>query len=550
MTAKNANNTLPHPKGRQTDPAAVEEVRRLLGGAPRQRDLLIEFLHLIQDAHGHISAAHLAALASEMRLSQTEVYEVASFYAHFDVVREGETPPPPLTVRVCEGISCQLSGGKDLAHSLRQAMGDTVRIQPVPCIGACDNAPAAAVGQHRMGGADEAAVKQAVEAKQTEAVVPSYSGLEDYRSEGGYEAYTACLAGDRSRDEVLGEIDASSLRGLGGAGFPVARKWRFLLDNPKPKIVAVNADEGEPGTFKDRHLLETNPHQVLEGALIAAWVIGADSVYLYLRDEYPHVHTILKAEIAALEKAGLAEEVKIHLRRGAGAYVCGEETALLESLEGKRGLPRNRPPFPANEGLFGLPTLINNVETLYFVAAVAARGADWYKQAGRPHYYSVSGRVRSPGVKLAPAGVSVRDLIEDHAGGMAEGHAFAGYLPGGASGGILPASLGHLPLDFGSLEEHGCFVGSSAVVILSDRDDIRDVVRNLIGFFEEESCGQCTPCRAGCEKLSHMLEADDWDEDLIRELADAMGDASICGLGQAAANPVISALNFFAGDLK
>ncbi|MDP6110115.1 MAG: NADH-ubiquinone oxidoreductase-F iron-sulfur binding region domain-containing protein, partial [Rhodospirillales bacterium] len=353
-----------------------------------------------------------------------------------------------------------------------------------------------------------------------------------------------------SRENVLGEIETSDLRGLGGAGFPVSRKWRFLLANSRPKIIAVNADEGEPGTFKDRHCLETNPHKVLEGALIAAWVIEAEAIYIYLRDEYPHIRAILEEEIAKIEQAGLSEGVKIHLRRGAGAYVCGEETALLESLEGNRGLPRNRPPFPANEGLFGLPTLINNVESLYFVAEIVTRGAEWYSQAGRPHFYSVSGHVREPGVKLAPAGISVNELIEKHAGGMTDGHTFTGYLPGGASGGILPASKGGLAMDFGTLEEYGCFVGSSAVVILSDKDDIRDVVKNLTAFFEEESCGQCTPCRAGCEKLSLMLESGDWDDDLIRELSDAMREASICGLGQAASNPVISALNFFRGEVS
>jgi formate dehydrogenase beta subunit len=547
MALNNTRPPLPHTKGRQTDPEAVGEIRKLIGSGPLHRDKLIEYLHLIQDEYCHISASHLTALASDMKMSQAEVYEVASFYAHFDVIKEGQTPPPALTVRVCEGIACEMAGARALVDSLEKGLGDRVRVQPVPCIGACDAAPAVAVGQNRIGNANAESVTQAVNDEATRAVIPTYADFDSYD---GYGALKSCLANEKNRDEVLGEIEASGLRGLGGAGFPVARKWQFLLNNPKPKIIAVNADEGEPGTFKDRHCLETNPHKVIEGALIAAWVIEAEAIYIYLRDEYPHVREILQTEVAKVEQAGLTKGVEIHLRRGAGAYVCGEETALLESLEGNRGLPRNRPPFPANEGLFGLPTLINNVESLYFVAEIIAKGAEWYSQAGRPHFYSVSGRVNEPGVKLARAGISVNELIAEHAGGMADGHTFAGYLPGGASGGILPASKGDLSMDFGSLEEYGCFVGSSAVVILSDQDDIGDVVRNLTAFFEEESCGQCTPCRAGCEKLSHMLEANDWNDDLIRELAEAMREASICGLGQAASNPVISALNFFKGDIK
>ena len=547
MALKNNRPHFPHTKGRQLDPKALDEIQQLLGSGSRKRDMLIEYLHLIQDAYGHISASHLAALASDMKFSQAEVYEVASFYAHFDVVKEGDTCPPALTVRVCEGISCEMNGARELASSLKEALGDGVRVQPVPCIGACDTAPAVAVGQNRIGLASLENISQAVVDEAIRTTLPAYI---DFGSYDGYVAYKECLSGQKSRENVLGEIETSDLRGLGGAGFPVSRKWRFLLANSRPKIIAVNADEGEPGTFKDRHCLETNPHKVLEGALIAAWVIEAGAIYIYLRDEYPHIRAILEEEIAKIEQAGLSEGVKIHLRRGAGAYVCGEETALLESLEGNRGLPRNRPPFPANEGLFGLPTLINNVESLYFVAEIVTRGGEWYSQAGRPHFYSVSGHVREPGVKLAPAGISVNELIEKHAGGMTDGHTFTGYLPGGASGGILPASKGDLAMDFGTLEEYGCFVGSSAVVILSDKDDIRDVVKNLTAFFKEESCGQCTPCRAGCEKLSLMLESGDWDDDLIRELSDAMREASICGLGQAASNPVISALNFFKGEVS
>ncbi|NQU58097.1 MAG: NAD(P)H-dependent oxidoreductase subunit E [Rhodospirillales bacterium] len=550
MAPVNFRKPAPHTKGRQLDPQALNDVRHLLGDGPRQKNLLIEYLHLIQDQHGHLSAAHLVALAAELKLSQVEVYEVASFYAHFDVVKEGETPPPALTVRVCDGIACEMAGARELLTSLKEALGETIRVQPVPCIGACDTAPALSLGRNRIGNASTEIVNQAIADDITETPIPQYTGFDAYRNDGGYAAFEACLSGDKSPEDILQQIEASGLRGLGGAGFPVARKWRFLLDNPKPRIVALNADEGEPGTFKDRHCLETAPHKVLEGALVAAWSVEAASIYIYLRDEYPHIRHILQTEIAKLEQAGLTGGIDIHLRRGAGAYVCGEETALLESLEGKRGLPRNRPPFPANEGLFGHPTLINNVETLSFVTDIITNGAESYRETGRPHYYSVSGHVREPGVKLAPAGITAAALIKDFAGGMAEGHVFAGYLPGGASGGILPASKADVPMDFGSLEEYGCFVGSSAVVILSDKDDIRTVVQNLTHFFEEESCGQCTPCRAGCEKLSHMLEVGDWNEDLIRELANAMADASICGLGQAAANPVLSALNFFKGDLK
>ena len=553
MTPRNATKSPAHTKGRQIDGQALDVVRRLLGDGPRHKDLLIEYLHLIQDAHGHLSAAHLAALAAELKLSQAEVYEVASFYAHFDVVKEGEAPPAPLSLRVCQGIACEMAGARELLSSLKDALGglgEAIRMQPVPCIGACDTAPAVALGGNRIANASSSIVAQAIADNMTESTIPPYQDFDAYRKDGGYVAIEACLSGQKTPEDILDQIDASGLRGLGGAGFPVARKWRFLLDNPKPRIVALNADEGEPGTFKDRHCLETAPHKVLEGALIAAWTTGSASIYIYLRDEYPHIRHILQTEIARLEQAGLTGGIDIYLRRGAGAYVCGEETALLESLEGKRGLPRNRPPFPANEGLFGRPTLINNVETLAFVTDIINNGAESYLAAGRPHYYSVSGRVRDPGVKLAPAGITVNALIEDFAGGMADGHVFAGYLPGGASGGILPAAKGDVPLDFGSLEEYGCFVGSSAVVILSDKDNIRDVVGNLTDFFAEESCGQCTPCRAGCEKLSNMIEAGDWDEGLIRELAEAMADASICGLGQAAANPVLSALNFFKGDLK
>ncbi|NQV47361.1 MAG: NAD(P)H-dependent oxidoreductase subunit E [Rhodospirillaceae bacterium] len=540
-----------HPKGRQISPEALDRVRQLLGDGPRDHDLLIEYLHLIQDSEGHIPASLLAALADEMKLSQAEVYEVATFYAHFDVTGAGAKPPPPLTVRACGGIACEMAGAKQLIEALSQALGDKVRVIEAPCMGACEKAPAAALAFNRIDSATPELIADAVREGRT---APNDTDqaifLDNYISHGGYTLLQSFRAGERSPESVMDEIDRSGLRGLGGAGFPVANKWRFLGDAPKPRILAVNADEGEPGTFKDRHCLETDPHRVLEGALIAAWAVGADDIYFYLRDEYPHIRQLLTHELSKLNGAGLLGDVTVHLRRGAGAYICGEETALLESLEGKRGLPRNRPPYPAGAGLFGRPTLINNVETLFWLPEILQKGADWYQGAGRPHFYSLSGRVRDPGVKLARSGITVNELIESHGGGMADGHTFKAYLPGGASGGVLPAAKGDLPLDFGTLNEYGCFIGSSAVVVLSDKDDIGAVVRNLLRFFEDESCGQCTPCRAGCEKLLQLLDAPVRDEALIRELADTMADASICGLGQAAANPLLCAMNFLDEDLK
>jgi formate dehydrogenase beta subunit len=538
------------PKGRQVDAEALAEIRTLLGAAPRDRDMLIEHLHRLQDRYGCIRARHLAALAEEMRLAQAEVYEVATFYAHFDVVKEGETPPPPLTVRICGGIACELAGSTALKAVVARGAGPAVRVVSAPCVGACDKAPVAVVGARQIGAPSAEEVIAAAEGAQTTADVPVFKKFEAYVAEGGYATLRAVLAGQRSRDAVIADVEASGLRGLGGAGFPGARKWRFLLNAPKPRLLAVNADEGEPGTFKDRYCLDTDPHRVIEGMLIAAWVIEAEAAYVYVRDEYPQTHAFLAGEFAKVAAAGLATDVAVHVRRGAGAYICGEESAMLESIEGKRGLPRNRPPFPAERGLFGRPTLIHNVETLYWLREILEGGADEYQAAGRPRLYSVSGRVRHPGVKRAPSGVTARQLIEDHAGGMADGHTFTGYLPGGASGGILPAAMADLPLDFGTLDEHGCFVGSAAVVVLSDRDDIRAVVRNLLAFFEDESCGQCTPCRIGCEKMLALIRRDEWDEPLLRELSQAMRDASICGLGQAAPNPVLSALTFFREDIR
>ena len=539
-----------YPKGRQVAAQALDEIRALVPTSAFGRGDLIENLHRIQDLCGCLSAAHLAALAEHMGLAQAEVYEVATFYAHFDVMKEGADPPPPVTVRVCNGIACALGGAEDLRRTLSDGLDDGVRVVAVPCVGGCDRAPVVVVGKNRIHDATPDRVVGAVKAG---AFAPAFTAHKDfgaYVAEGGYRILEALRDGGRSRDDVLQTLERADLRGLGGAGFPVARKWRFLLDAPKPRLLAVNADEGEPGTFKDRFCLETDPHRVLEGALIAAWVIEADEIYIYLRDEYPGLHETLAVEIARLDSEGLATKTRFHLRRGAGSYVCGEESAMLESIEGKRGLPRNRPPYPAQRGLFGRPTLINNVETLYWVREILERGAEWYLSEGRPHLYSVSGRVRAPGVKRVPLGVTARQLIEDHAGGMAAGHALKAYLPGGASGGILPAHLADLPLDFDKLDSYGCFIGSSALVVISESDSIRSVVLNLLRFFAHESCGQCTPCRLGTEKMVQLLDRPRWDEGLLEELSAAMRDASICGLGQAAPNPVRSAFRFFADEIE
>ena len=545
---------LDHPKGRQVDPAALDEVRALLGDRERRRDLLIEHLHLLQDHFGCLYARHLAALAEEMRLALVEVYEVASFYAHFDIVMDDEKPPPALTVRVCDSLSCELAGAVTLLSDLQSRLGADVRVVRAPCMGGCDKAPVVAISHALHERATPASVTAAIAAGETHSPVPEFVSLHNYRVEGGYHLLQACLAGERTRDQVIEALEHSGLRGLGGAGFPTGRKWRFVRQEPAPRVFAVNADEGEPGTFKDRYFLETDPHRFLEGALIAAWVVEAAETYIYLRDEYPQCLTILESEVAAVELVGLAPHSRIHLRRGAGAYICGEETAMLESIEGKRGLPRHKPPFPSQVGLFGRPTLINNIETLFWVRDIIEKGPEWFTGQGRNgrkglRTFSVSGRVRDPGVKIAPAGITARQLIDEYCGGMAAHHAFKGYLPGGASGGILPAAMADIPLDFGTLEGEGCLIGSAAVVVLSDKDDMKAVALNLLRFFEDESCGQCTPCRAGTEKAVKLMTAPHWDEDLLRELTRVMSDASICGLGQAAMNPVTQVLKHFRADL-
>jgi NADH:ubiquinone oxidoreductase subunit F (NADH-binding)/NADH:ubiquinone oxidoreductase subunit E len=542
------------PKGRQVEPQALAQVRALLGDRERRRDLLIEHLHLIQDRYGYLSAAHLAALAQEMKLAQTEVYEVATFYAHFDVVKEDETPPHALTVRVCNSLSCAMAGAEHLLRTLPNRLGTDVRVVPAPCMGACDRAPVCAVGHVQVMGATTENVAAAVAQGAHAHAYPTPNDFERYVRAGGYALLKACVAGARTRDDIIKVVSDAGLRGLGGAGFPTGRKWTLVRAEPAPRLFAVNADEGEPGTFKDRYYLEQDPHRFIEGMLIAAWVVEAADVYIYIRDEYPEVRLMLADEIAKVERAGLAKHARMHLRRGAGAYICGEESAMIESIEGKRGLPRHRPPYVAQVGLFGRPTLEQNVETLYWVRDIVEKGAQWFTSHGRRERkglrsFSVSGRVKKPGVVLAPAGVSARELIEEYCGGMQEGHRFKGYLPGGASGGILPAAMADLPLDFGTLEQYGCFVGSHAVVVLSDKDDMKAVALNLMRFFEDESCGQCTPCRAGTEKAATLMATGPWDQALLAELSDAMRDASICGLGQAAPNPLLCVLKYFPEEL-
>jgi formate dehydrogenase len=543
------------PKGRQVDPKALEEVGALLGERSRRRDLLIEHLHLIQDEYGHLSAAHLTALAQEMKLALAEVYEVATFYAHFDVVKEGEATPPAVTVRVCDSLSCAMAGAEKLLADLPGKLGPGVRVIRAPCMGACDQAPVCAVGHVQVMQATPASVAQLAHPDtHAHAIVPG-TDFEHYVADGGYRVLAEALTGKRTRDELVKTVSDAGLRGLGGAGFPTGKKWSLVRGEPAPRMMAVNADEGEPGTFKDRHYLGLDPHRFLEGMLVAAFVVEAAEIYIYIRDEYPELRLMLIDEIAKLEGAGLAKFTRIHLRRGAGAYICGEESAMIESIEGKRGLPRHRPPYVAQVGLFGRPTLEQNVETLYWVRDIVEKGAGWVTGQGRHERkgfrsFSVSGRVKEPGVKLAPAGITARELIDEFCGGMTEGHVFKAYLPGGASGGILPASMADEPLDFGTLEKHGCFVGSHAVVILSDKDDMKAVALNLMRFFEDESCGQCTPCRVGTEKAVKLMANGPWDTALLEELSAAMRDASICGLGQAAPNPLLCVLKYFPEELS
>ena len=542
------------PKGRLLKDEEAAALHDILGDRPRDRSMLIEYLHLIQDSEGCLPAGHLQALAEELRIPMAGVYEVASFYAHFDIVQDGAPRPAPVTVRVCESLSCALAGAERLIAALETDRPQHVRVVRAPCMGRCDTAPVCEVGHRHLDDATPESVHAAVAEGDFHPEIPAYRSLEAYRKDGGYDVLRACLDGNRPVESVIETLSDAGLRGLGGAGFPTGRKWQLVRSEPGPRLMAVNADEGEPGTFKDRYYLERDPHRFLEGMLIAAWAVEAEAVYVYLRDEYPAVREILLREIAEAERTGLAAHTAIHLRRGAGAYICGEESAMIESIEGKRGLPRHRPPYVAQVGIFDRPTLVNNVETLYWVPDILREGAAWFAEQGKNgakglRSYSVSGRVKSPGVKVAPAGTTARELIEDFCGGMLDGHEFKGYLPGGASGGILPASMADIPLEFGQLEKHGCFVGSHAVVILSDRDNMKDAALNLMKFFETESCGQCTPCRNGTEKAVKLMQRENWDTDALGDLATVMADASICGLGQAAPNPLLSVLKFFPEDL-
>jgi NADH:ubiquinone oxidoreductase subunit F (NADH-binding) len=549
-------------KGRAVESGALAEVQSLLDGAqrktgvdPRRRDLLIENLHLIQDRFGHIPAAHLVALAREMQLAMTEVYEVATFYHHFDVIKEGEKAPPALTVRVCDSLSCELSGSNELIKGLKQSLGDQVRVIPAPCVGRCEQAPVAVVGQNPVAQATVEKVKPLVAANKDKCAVGKYVSYAEYRKNGGYDIAIECLNGTRDAESLIKTMENSGLRGLGGAGFPSGRKWRIVRGEKGPRVMAINIDEGEPGTFKDRHYLERDPHRFLEGMIIAAWTVQISEVYIYLRDEYAGVRAILEKEIKALQANPPCPLPPIFLRRGAGAYICGEESAMIESIEGKRGMPRLRPPYVAQVGLFGYPTLEHNMETLYWVRDILEKGADWFAGHGRNgrkglRSFSVSGRVKKPGVHLAPAGITVKELIAEYCGGMLPGHQFYGYLPGGASGGILPASMGDIPLDFDTLNQYGCFIGSAAVIIFSDKDKARGAARNVMKFFSEESCGQCTPCRVGTAKALQLMESPKWNRGLLEELSGAMADASICGLGQAAPNPIRTVMKYFPKEVE
>jgi formate dehydrogenase len=543
------------PKGRRVDPLALAEIQLLLGNASRQADLLIEHLHKIQDHFGSLSAQHLAALAQEMRMPQTAVYEVATFYHHFDVVKEGEAAPVALTVRVCDGLSCEMAGAKDLLARLPDILGKDVRVIAAPCIGRCEQAPAALVGQNAIAFATCESIDEKVQAKAVAPVPETYVDYDTYVAGGGYALLKDCISGKHDADALIKTMEDSGLRGLGGAGFPTGRKWRIVRAEAGPRLMAVNIDEGEPGTFKDRVYLERDPHRFLEGMLVAAWVVGIETVYIYLRDEYHSCRAVLEAELEKLNaNPPIGAMPEIILRRGAGAYICGEESAMIESIEGKRGMPRLRPPYVAQVGLFGRPTLEHNFETLHWIRDIVEKGGAWFSGHGRNgrkglRSFSVSGRVKAPGVKLAPAGITIQQLIDEYCGGMQDGQQFYGYLPGGASGGILPASMNTIPLDFDTLQPYGCFIGSAAVVILSDRDSAVGAARNTMHFFQHESCGQCTPCRVGTAKASALIAEEKWDTGLLAELSQAMRDASICGLGQAAPNPIDCVVKYFPHEL-
>ena len=542
-------------RGRRVNPDTLKQVQDLISALPVRRDLLIEYLHLIQDKFGHISAAHITALASIMGLATTEVYEVATFYHHFDVIKEGEQAPPELTVRVCDSISCEMNNAETLVNELTKYHGDNVRIQRVPCVGRCDTAPIAVVGQKPIDNATLETVNQSVEVHDIESPVADYITYNKYINSGGYGLVKRIFDTTNGPEKIIEIMKDSGLRGLGGAGFPAGQKWDIVSKQDGPRIMAINIDEGEPGTFKDRYFLERDPHRFIEGALIAAQVVGIKDIYIYLRDEYANCYTMLLHELDELKKDPPCQLPHIELRRGAGAYICGEESAMIESIEGKRGMPRLRPPFVAQVGVFGRPTLEHNLETLFWVRDIIEKGASWFSEQGRNgrkgmRTFSVSGRVKKPGVHITDAGITIKELIDEHCGGMLDGHEFYGYFPGGASGGILPASMGDIPLDFDTLNEHGCFIGSAAIIVFSNKDKARELARNAMDFFAHESCGKCTPCRVGTSKAAMLMKKSSWDQPLMNELSQTMADASICGLGQAASNPMQCVMNYFPEELE
>ncbi|MBI28449.1 MAG: NADH-quinone oxidoreductase subunit F [Pelagibacteraceae bacterium] len=545
------------PKGRQADPKLVLEIQNIIGHNNYSRFLLIEYLHLIQEEFGVLRDGYLVALAELIRIPLSEVYEVATFYAHFKIVKDPNYKIPETTIRVCESLTCEMFGSNKILKKLLSLNKESLNIVPGPCMGRCQHAPTVSVGKNYVDKADIDKVLKLVENKKYNTVIPEYINFKDYRAQNGYEVFNNLINKKISVNEIRQIIEKSGLKGKGGAGFPTSKKWEFVINNKGPRYLAVNADEGEPGTFKDRHYLESDPHRFLEGLLISSKIIDAKNVYIYLRDEYPAALEILKKEIQELVNNNIIERHYIKIRRGAGAYICGEESAMIESIEGKRGLPRHRPPYVAQVGLFGKPTLVNNVETIYWLRDIIENGAAWYADKGKNgrkgfHSFSVSGRVQNPGVKIAPAGTTVQELIDNHSGGMMEGHKFKAYLPGGASGGILPASFNNIPLDYGEkeLENEGCFLGSAAVIILSDKDKMKDVGINLMHFFEEESCGQCTPCRVGTEKTVKAMKQDKWNRSTLEDLSIVMAEASICGLGQAATNPLKSIIKHFPEELE
>ncbi|MEE2695392.1 MAG: NAD(P)H-dependent oxidoreductase subunit E [Pseudomonadota bacterium] len=541
-----------YPKGRNVIESDIKEIKKLISSLPLRRDLLIEYLHLIQDKYNEIRKKHLAALSEILKIPFAESFEVATFYAHFDVIEDSAPSIQNLTIRVCDSLTCELFGSEKLIEDLNNNLDKKkVRILRAPCMGLCDKAPACEIGHKHLTFTDLDKVKKIISKNDYHPEIITGKELNEYIEDGGYKILEKCYSNKFKVEKAIEELDKSGLKGMGGAGFPSGQKWKFVRMEPGPRLMTINGDEGEPGTFKDKLYLEKNMHKFFEGMLIAAWAVEAKDIYIYMRDEYPGIRIKMISELKKLEnKKIIDKDTNIHIRRGAGAYICGEESAMIESIEGKRGLPRHKPPFVSKVGLHGKPTLNHNIETVFWVPDILKNGHNWFSKQGKnghkgPHSYSVSGRVKNPGVKLAPAGITMNELLDDYCGGMQDGHKFLGYLPGGASGGILPATMADIPLDFGTLEKHGCFIGSGAIIVFSDKDDVKKVALNLLKFFNDESCGQCTPCRVGTEKAVKLMEKNNWNEKLLRELVQTMGDASICGLGQAAGNPITCTFNYF-----